>query len=123
MGNTKYDVHKEDTDGLKKLKKTCRNVKRELTGKVLACKDNYSNETEGNVQQNNMTEESSAISWISSGLEWEMDKADTFDLFFIRFDTCTPVPYTNSTPTHQMDPSSCLSLHPALSSPITGPPG
>lgn len=60
--------------------------------KMLECEDNYSTKTEGKVQQNDMTDESSAISWISSGLMLEMDKADLTPLppILLQPDSNTP---------------------------------
>lgn len=44
-------------------------------------------------------------------------------LFFIRLDMCNPLSYPSPTPAHQMDPSSCLPMYPALSSPVPAPQG
>lgn len=53
-----------------------------------ADKDSYSKITENNMKPwLDIEEYSSGMVWTGSGPKWEMDKVDTLDLFFIRFDT------------------------------------
>lgn len=70
---------------------------------------------------NSKMELSKVMSGISSGLEWEMDMADTLLLFFIRFDTCTSCP--NPARLQHTRWISAAVFPCTFSSPITGPQG